>query len=336
MPQDDFFDGIPDFPSEPPEHIDPATEDDSPEIETPEPKEPLQADSPPEHIDHVDSPTPDLDTNTSETSEPRHESLGDEYRRATLVEMVSDDNEMAYFARETGIDPDDPHPGAEALHLLRSMLDASARLGEVLADRGSAICGMLDDGTKRRESAAASMGKARYSIDTATTELTSAREALECSVADFMDRTGSAAASMRSGIEAASDEMARRSSEMLAGHLSKSVDASFENGMSRLASSLDSSRAAILSSIETGTDKLSKRMLRHADQEAKRFEKAMVDALLEAERRKMTTDPWRWRFAAIFMAGLVACMGLSWMIGKDLGIKSGVAERQVIMQSGPR
>lgn len=249
-----------------------------------------------------------------------------EYRTMTIAELARDSEEIAAFARETGIDPDDPHPGAETLRLLASMLEASAEIGAVITEHGETLCARLDMGTEERRLSAATIERARDFLLDATVELSSAKDALDRAAESFIDRTGSAASALHAGIEASSTTMACRSAELLAGHLSQTIDGAFSAGQQELLTATGAARTSLKSELDSGTERFAQRLLKLSNGEVKKFEAAMSRALVDAEKKRIAANPWRWRLLAVAMAGLVASMGLSWMIGHDLGSKRARAQ----------
>jgi len=250
------------------------------------------------------------------------------YREMTIAELARDKTEIAAFAKATGIDPEDPHPGAESLRVASSLFDAGSKLGGVLLDQGEALCARLDMGTAERALASAQIERARDSLSDATGEFVSARDALGNAAEALVDRTGSAAAALQAGIQASSSAMAQKSAELLAGQLGQVMDSAFTDGQNRIAACAEQARERLVSELGSGAERFAERLLKQSKGEVKTFEAAMARALAEADRKALAANPWRWRLLAIAMAGLVASMGLSWMIGHDLGSKTAQAMGQ--------
>ena len=82
----------------------------------------------------LDTPEPADDGGAESGLEPVVGSRS--YREMTIAELARDKTEIAAFAKATGIDPEDPHPGAESLRVASSLFDAGSKLGGVLLDQG--------------------------------------------------------------------------------------------------------------------------------------------------------------------------------------------------------
>ena len=246
-------------------------------------------------------------------------SLSDDHRSMTIAEACSDDAEMAAFCERLGIDPDDPHPGHEALVLVRAIFESASSLRGVVAEEGDLLLEAVKSGTENRKITAEILTDAAANLRDAANSCAETRLALDASSA--------AAVSM---LKECSAEVSSRASKAVAAAAAKacaSIPVAARSELEKASDAVISGYEAVSEktgdrlrlAVSSGAQNAAAAVSRVISNEAPKVAEAVTRGILAAESKRVASDPWRWHKVAVVGATLVVCMILAFVGGREMG-----------------
>lgn len=248
-----------------------------------------------------------------------------EHKARTLAAIASDNEEIAAFARHNGIDPSDPHPGAESLLLLKAILEASSRVGAAIASGGDALVARMDASSVLRKGIADETAAAAADARAAGAAMSEAAKETAIAGGHAASALMEAAGEMAAAIEGASKSAAGKMAPLVASHAGKAVGDAMDRGLAAFDEAAAAARDAAASGITALGEKAASRLLTHVTASIPKFEEAIARGVASSRAKKEAADPWIWRRTAIICAAALCAMAMSWGFGRELGHRKGYA-----------
>lgn len=243
-----------------------------------------------------------------------------------IAAIAADDREIEAYARFFNIDPRDPHPGAEALILLKALMDASSKVGEALASGGDRLMARMDAGTAGRAEAARKLAEAAAALDAASRALEGATREAEARSAAGAESLAAAAEGVKTRVGQSVANTASIVKPQIARVAEETIDGAMARAVEAVAAASEEAKSSAVMALDDAAIKAAATVDRIVDGLAPRIEEAVSRGIARSEKSRAEADPWRWRKTAIAAVALVACMLVSGVMGRSAGYQHGHAE----------